>query len=437
MYGAYQTQPGRSYQGQNAYSASGLENAVQKAYNGSHNSGSNNSVHAREYSISYVARTARLNPYLSSYSENTRSSLSCLSVSGKDSSTTVSNGAIYHLQPALLLNPKRPKTRFIAAAVELSEFIKEAFAKMMKKEMPEDIAITVAARGLLQQHHKQFFNEGVVGLSLNGSNREIFAVAGNLDEVMLVIGHELGHVLTPTLSNGQAEEAKAFAFEMAWAQTIFADDIAGLRNSINAAALNMKPAANGIHDLAFAFVKAATELKGKEPLALHTQIAEQPDFNINFENNFFEATATQSRSERDVLSTSGRYASAAADAESDFVRFATESTAAVGYVPLASATPSRISYNNSGYRNKSNVQNVPWFNNFSWADLGTGVYGMYIPLTASIFMNDRLLRTDLEQFHKTLGHEYILHHVMQLPDGYVAKVLEETIFWVKDEEEMH
>lgn len=59
---------------------------------------------------------------------------------------------------------------------------------------------------------------------------------------------------------------------------------------------------------------------------------------------------------------------------------------------------------------------------------------MYIPLTASIFMNDRLLRTDLEQFHKTLGHEYVLHHVMQLPDGYVAKILEDTIFWVKDEE---
>ncbi|MBI4176246.1 MAG: hypothetical protein HY518_03510, partial [Candidatus Aenigmarchaeota archaeon] len=87
--------------------------------------------------------------------------------------------------------------------------------------------------------------------------------------------------------------------------------------------------------------------------------------------------------------------------------------------------------------NRSTVQNVPWMTNFSWADLGTGIYGMYVPMTASIFMNDRLLRSDLTQFHKTLGHEYILHHVMKLPDGYVAKILEETIFWEKKEGEVH
>ncbi|MBI2550615.1 hypothetical protein HYV83_05575 [Candidatus Woesearchaeota archaeon] len=413
MYGAYQTQSGRGYSGHNSYSASGasgLENAVQKAYNGSHsNKGTaaplstlshGNSVHTREYSMSYVAMAARLNPYSSTYFRNTSSSSSCLSVSGKDSATAVSNGTIYHLQPVLFLNPSRPKTRFIAAAVELSEFIKEAFAKMMQKELPEDIAITVAARGILQQLHKQFFNEGVVGLSLNNdSGREIFAVAGNMDEVMLVIGHELGHVLTPTLSNGQAEEAKAFAFEMAWAQTIFANDIAGLRNSINSASLNIKPAANGVHDLAFAFVKAAT-LAGKEPLSLHSELSlQQQDFSSEFED------------------------------------LQQPSLQPIAYVSLTnSSTPS---YHSGGYLNRSSVQNVPWLQNFTWADLGTGVYGMYIPLTASIFMNDRLLRTNLEQFHKTLGHEYILHHVMQLPDNYVTKVLEETIFWVKEEEDKY
>lgn len=399
MYGAYLTQSGRGYSGHNSYSASGLENAVQRAYTGSRNSGSNNSVHAREYSMSYVAMKATLNPYSSIYSESSRSSSSCLSVSGKDSATTVSNGAIYHLQPALFLNRNRPKTRFIAAAVELSEFIKEAFAKMMNKALPEDITMTVATRELLQQLHLQFLNPAVVGLSLNGSDREIFAVAGNMDEVMLVIGHELGHVLTPMLSNVQAEEAKAFAFEMAWAQTIFANDIAGLRNSINSAALNIKPAANGIHDLAFAFVKAAT-VAGKEPLSLHSELSlQQQDFSSEFEE------------------------------------LQQPSLQPISYVSLTnSSTPS---YHSGGYLNRSSVQNVPWLQNFTWADLGTGVYGMYIPLTASIFMNDRLLRTNLEQFHKTLGHEYILHHVMQLPDNYVTKVLEETIFWVKEEEDKY
>ncbi len=169
---------------------------------------------------------------------------------------------------------------------EIAEFIREAFSKTTEKELPGSITIIVASRESLQQLHSQFFNQGIVGLSLNStSKKEIFAVAGNLDELMLVIGHELGHVLTPALSSQKAEEAKAFAFEMAWAQTIFLHDIAGLRNSINSAALNMKPAANGLHDLAFAFVKAATAA-GKEALQLHSQLSLQHDFDIDFETEF-------------------------------------------------------------------------------------------------------------------------------------------------------
>lgn len=315
--------------------------------------------------------------------------------------SAVIEDAIYHSQPLVFLNRQRPRTKFVAAAAEIAGLIREAFAKTADRELPENITITVAPRTTLQASHRLFFNQGIVGLSFNGSGeKEIFAVAGNLDEVMLVIGHELGHVLSPTLSNGQAEEAKAFAFEMAWANAIFTHDIACLRSSINETALSMKPAQNGLHDLAFAFVNAAT-LAGKEPLQLHSQLSsQQQEFDIS---------------------------------SSDFT--ITPTTNPAVYVPLISTpTPS---YHSGGYRNKSNVQNVPFFTNFTWADLGTGIYGMYIPLTASVFMNDRLLRTDLEQFHKTLGHEYILHHVMQLPDGYVAKILEEAIFWVKDEEDKY
>ncbi len=401
MYNVYSSNGAGSHPAYSAYSASGLENAVKSAYQTSQYAGS---FQSRDSPMMYVGITSRSNPYASMYSESGCTNLpSCMSVSTSD--LAGNNSAIYHIQPFAFLNPSRSRTPFVGGAADIAEFIKEAFAKTTGKELPDSITITIAAREKMQQLHKQFLNHGVVGLSLNGSTKEIFAVAGNLDEVMLVIGHELGHVLTPAISSQKAEEAKAFAFEMAWAQTIFLHDIAGLRNSINSAALNMKPAQNGLHDLAFAFVKAATELKGKEPLALHSEIAAQQDFNLEFENEL-QATA----------------AAAATP---------------VSYTPLISLTPHRASYHSGGYRNKSRVQNVPFFTNFSWADLGTGIYGMYIPLTASIFMNDRLLRTDLEQFHKTLGHEYILHHVMQLPDGYVTKILEDAIFWVKDEEDKY
>ncbi len=306
-----------------------------------------------------------------------------------------SRGIIYHAQPVSFLNPLRPRSAFIAGASEISQFIREAFLATTGQELPSDISIMVASRAALQQIHRQFMNPSVVGLSLN-SNREIFAVAGSLDDVMLVVGHELGHVLSPPLQNSHAEEAKAFAFEMAWASAIFANDVAGLSQSISQAALEMKPAQNGLHDAAFAFVKSQTS-SGKEPLELHSQIVWNGG--IDFEDAEYNPT------------------NAAATP--------------ITYVPLISS--SHPGYHSGGYRNTSNVQNVPWMNNFSWADLGTGVYGMYLPMTASIFMNEKLLRNNLEQFHKTLGHEYILHHVMQLPDNYVTKILEDTIFWVKDD----
>jgi hypothetical protein len=299
----------------------------------------------------------------------------------------------YDSQPTVFLSPDRPWTPFIGAASEISDFIKEAFFKTTGKELSGNIRITVASRAILQSIHPQFSKPGVVGLSIN-STQEVFAVSGNLDEVMLTIGHELGHVNSPSLPDSHSEEAKAFSFEMAWAQAIFLHDIAGLRNSINRAAVELKPAGNGLHDLAFAYVQAATVL-GKSPFELHQQLSNKE---TSFDSN---------------------------------VSVTNQHSIPVTYEPLRSSK-NRVSY--LGYKNKSNIQNVLFIQNFSWTDLGTGIYGMYIPLTASIFMNDRLLRTDLEQFHKTLGHEYVLHHVMQLPDGYIAKIMEETIFWNKDKE---
>ena len=392
MYGTY-----KNYQGsrQSGYSASGLEATINSTYSANY---ATCSFRAAESSFAYSATATSSNQYAAAYSESTHSNPSFKAASA--GSAWERSSTIYEFQPVRFLNPNRQRTAFVGDAAEIADFIREAFAKTMQKELPGDISITVSSRQLLQRIHPQFLNSGIVGLSLNrgSSGSEVFVVAGNLDEVMLVIGHELGHVLTLPMANGQAEEAKAFAFEMAWASAIFLHDIAGLRSSINEAALSMKPAQNGLHDIAFAFVKAATQLAGKEPLQLHSEISARPDFDIH---ELSEPTRLLQQPVR--------------------------------YVPLtASSTPN---YHSGGYRNKSSVQNVPWFNSFVWADLGTGIYGMYIPLTASIFMNDRLLRTDLEQFHKTLGHEYILHHVMQLPDGYAAKIMEETIFWTKKEED--
>ena len=404
MYGGYSNDSGTYSQTLTAVPQprSGLEAAVEAAITAT--------THPRELPNNYAWKsyeTMRQHTYVATqmhnHGNNFGRSYTATPYSAPTVKTTINETTaatpIYHGQPITFLSPSRPKAQFVAAATEVAAFIREAFLATTKQQLPDNITITVAPRETLQKLHSQFFNHGVVGLSQNNT-REIFAVAGSLDEVMLVIGHELGHVLSPALNNQQAEEAKAFAFEMAWAQAIFEEDIGGLQQSINQAALSIKPAQNGLHDLAFAFVKAATLISGKDPLALHAEIAARQDFDIS--NSSFAAAPAQ-----------------------------------VSYVPLISSTAHRAGYHSGGYRNKSRVQNVPFLTNFTWTDLGTGIYGMYIPLTASIFMNDRLLRTDLEQFHKTLGHEYVLHHVMQLPDNYVTKILEDTIFWVKHEEDKY
>ncbi|MBW3019105.1 hypothetical protein KY329_02895, partial [Candidatus Woesearchaeota archaeon] len=93
----------------------------------------------------------------------------------------------------------------------------------------------------------------IMGFSINKFGKgasEIFVREAPLDSLLLTIGHELGHVLSPTLVNKHDEEAKAHAFSLAWMETIRDNDIAGLKPNI---ALN--PANNGLHDVAFDFVK--------------------------------------------------------------------------------------------------------------------------------------------------------------------------------------
>ncbi|MBI2664288.1 hypothetical protein HYX10_03005 [Candidatus Woesearchaeota archaeon] len=287
-------------------------------------------------------------------------------------------------QPTAFLNPQRPATPLVGQSSELMEPIREAFQLTTGQQLPEGIIITIAAREELVQKHIAFLSSSVVGLSIP-ETQEVFAAAGNMDEVMLTIGHELGHVIRKQARTAQEEEAKAFAFEAAWAKAIFEHDIAGLRNSINAAALS--PAKNGLHDTAFNFVKNNA---GIEPMQLFNSISDG------------SITAAQ--------------------------------VAEGMQLPFYSIRRQNRTKLYGGYLNKSRVQNFPPPHSFFWADLGRGIYGMYVPSTAITTLNEQLLRKDIEQLHKTMGHEYSLHHVMGLPDGYVAEALEEAMFWTSDDE---
>ncbi|HIG92780.1 TPA: hypothetical protein HA234_01120 [Candidatus Woesearchaeota archaeon] len=158
--------------------------------------------------------------------------------------------AEYHFQPDTFLKPGR-EGMFVGKAEEIRPYIEQAFELMFQEAFPADIKISVCNG---EQFRAIAPHPGTIGLSINrrreGLLSEIFVLNDSLARVMLTIGHELGHVLTETLDHGPDEEAKAYAFSLAWMKVIQEQDIAGLGDSF----VTENPAHNGLHDVGFAFV---------------------------------------------------------------------------------------------------------------------------------------------------------------------------------------
>ncbi|MBW3016725.1 hypothetical protein KY309_03895 [Candidatus Woesearchaeota archaeon] len=148
------------------------------------------------------------------------------------------------------LTENRPLTPMISNLGEIKDIIHQTFQKITGQDFPEDaIKIKICD----EKQFRQFQPANVLGISYNKYGKgisEIIAVQDHMDRLLLTIGHEIGHVLSPTLPNLKDEEAKAHAFSIAWIETIRENNIGGLRPNIIP-----NPAHNGIHDAAFDFVK--------------------------------------------------------------------------------------------------------------------------------------------------------------------------------------
>lgn len=157
----------------------------------------------------------------------------------------------YHFIPDNFLKPGK-FGMFVGDAKKIKCYIEEAFKIMFDYNFPDDIKVSVLNE---EKFRKLAPNNSTIGISINrrkeGFISEIFILNDQLARVMLTVGHELGHVLTETLNNAQDEEAKAFAFSLAWMKVIKENNIAGLGDSI----IDECPAENGLHDVSFSYVK--------------------------------------------------------------------------------------------------------------------------------------------------------------------------------------
>ena len=174
--------------------------------------------------------------------------------------------------PQIFLSPSRPKAAFIDDENQIREIIEETFELMMKEKMPENISISILPFDDFRNIHLGFgrWSIGILGFSINSNKKKIFVRENHLDALMLVIGHEIGHVLTETLPNKHDEEAKAFAFSIGWARTIKENNIANLGSGIKDE-LDFNPARNGLHDVAFSFVDFMVR-RGRKAIDLHDDL---------------------------------------------------------------------------------------------------------------------------------------------------------------------
>jgi hypothetical protein len=194
---------------------------------------------------------------------------------------------IIHI-PEIFLVPGRPQAEFIENITPaLKKNIRMIFQLTTGEELPESILISVLHPEDLQREHgrhSRHWSSGIQGFAINRQYdvSSVFAKQNPLDSLLLTIGHEIGHCLSPPKEDIVLEEAKAFAFELAWMKTIHRFNILGLRDSMNLDMLN--PAINGVHNVALDFVirKVAS---GNDPLSIFKKIAKSQQFRGTKDNS--------------------------------------------------------------------------------------------------------------------------------------------------------
>jgi len=181
---------------------------------------------------------------------------------------------IYHPVVDSFLAPGRPLTSFIGHANEIKEFIEQAFYHTAGKPFPKDLIVHVLPdKDFEKAHRNSKLDFSIQGFAINRKPfgfSEVFVRQNCMDRVMVTLGHELGHVLAPRLNNDRDEEAKAFAFCIAWLRAIKKHNIANLSTCIS---LN-RPAQNNIHDKALEFVQSMIN-QGLEPLEIFEDLSKK------------------------------------------------------------------------------------------------------------------------------------------------------------------
>ncbi len=254
------------YSGTVSYSPStkySLDNLVSD-YQGSFTSG------AKQYGINLSVSEPSANSLESFISP--KASYSSKSKDNSDNSLYKMIKTREYFSPNIFLDEDRPLTQFINDAAQINGYIIETFKITTGKDLPKNILINICSESDMMRLHNYYggiWSPNIEGFAIHHPKHpKVFIKQGSLDKVMVTVGHELGHVLSEQLHNSKDEEAKAFAFSIAWIRSIKEHNIANLENSIKINA----PAKNGLHNIALNFVQKLLK-SGKNALELFHELA--------------------------------------------------------------------------------------------------------------------------------------------------------------------
>jgi len=171
----------------------------------------------------------------------------------------------------------KPHPQKVTSNEEIMGYIEEVFS-YMEIDMPQ-FSLEICDRDLLKKRKIQFggiWKEGIQGFCHKfRSMNHIFVKERDLASTMLVVGHELGHAMSPSLG-AIDEEAKAYAFSIAWMEVIRVQNIAKLRNYF----VVERPAKNGLHNVAYNSVIKVLDT-GKKAIELFEDLVSGRTKHIN------------------------------------------------------------------------------------------------------------------------------------------------------------
>ena len=95
----------------------------------------------------------------------------------------------------------RPQTQFVDNAEQIESLVRETFEKTTGRELPNNIVFHVLDKDDMKRIHEQHgqWTDTIQGFSINSKYKQVVVKKGDLDKVMLVMGHEIGHVLSQSL----------------------------------------------------------------------------------------------------------------------------------------------------------------------------------------------------------------------------------------------